>query len=145
MSSMWCVLFSAAPSGPPTSVYATSTSSSITVQWGIVECIHRNGDITGYSVQYGVVGSGSTQTMNISPEASVTEATISSVMSSTNYSIQVAAVNSAGIGVYSDLLPVYTESEYPDHCILCTCMYMYSNLMHVKALSDTFRCIPQSQ
>ena len=42
---------------------------------------------------------------------SVTEATISSLMSSTAYSIQVAAVNSAGTGVYSDLLIVQTESE----------------------------------
>ena len=42
---------------------------------------------------------------------SVTEATISSLMSSTTYSIQVAAVNSAGTGVYSDLLIVQTESE----------------------------------
>ena len=32
---------------------------------------------------------------------SVTEATISSLMSSTTYSIQVAAVNSVGIGLYS--------------------------------------------
>ena len=51
---------------------------------------------------------------------SVTEATItllSNVMSPTNYMYftQVAAVNSAGIGVYSDLLPVYTESECPDY------------------------------
>ena len=43
---------------------------------------------------------------------SVTEATISSLMSSTTYSIQVAAVNSAGIGMYSDLLIVQTESEH---------------------------------
>ena len=42
---------------------------------------------------------------------SVTEATISSLMSSTTYSIQVAAVNSASIGVYSDLLIVQTESK----------------------------------
>ena len=52
-------------------------------------------------MQYGVQESGSTQTMNVSG-GSVTEATISSLMSSTTYSIQVAAVNSAGIGVYSD-------------------------------------------
>ena len=107
---MCCVLISAAPSGPPTSVRATSTSTSITVQWGAVDCIHRNGDITGYSVQYGVVGSGSTQAMSVSG-GSVTEATISSLMSSTTYSIQVAAVNSASIGVYSDLLIVQMESK----------------------------------
>ena len=52
--------------------------------------------------------------MNVSG-GSVTEATISNLMSSTTYSIQVAAVNNAGIGVYSDLLIVQTESECPNH------------------------------
>ena len=39
--------FPPVPSAPPTSV-ATSdvTSSNITVQWGPVDCIHRNGNIT---------------------------------------------------------------------------------------------------
>ena len=36
--------------------------------------------------------------------ASVTEATISSLMSSTTYSIQVAAVNSAGTGDFSNIV-----------------------------------------
>ena len=91
-----------APSAAPTSVRVSAvTSSSITVQWEAVDCIHRNGDITGYSVRYGVVGSGSTQTMSVSGD-SVTKATISSLMLSTTYSIQVAAENSAGTGVYSD-------------------------------------------
>ena len=51
---------------------------------------------------------------------SVTRATMSSLMSSTTYSIQVAAVNSAGTGVYSDLLIVQTESK----CILL-CIYVH--------------------
>ena len=47
-----------APSTAPTSVSVYEvTSSSITVQWGAVNCIHHNGDITGYSVRYGVQGS----------------------------------------------------------------------------------------
>ena len=48
---------------------------------------------------------------------SVTEATISSLMPSTTYSIQVAAVNSAGIGVHSDLLIVQTEGK-SSFCVL---------------------------
>ena len=37
------------PSAPPISVSVSEvTSSSITVQWGPVDCIHRNGDITDY-------------------------------------------------------------------------------------------------
>ena len=74
-------------------------SSSITVQWGPVDCIHHNGDITGYSVRYGVYGS-NTQTMSVLGGAA-TESTITGLKSATNYSIQVAAVTSVGIGVHS--------------------------------------------
>ena len=101
-----------APSAAPTSVRESGvTSSSITVQWGAVNCTDRNGDITGYSVWYGVQGSGSTQTMSFSG-GSLTEATISSLMPSTTYSIQVAAVNSAGIGVYNDDIVIETYGKY---------------------------------
>ena len=96
------VLSLTAPSAPPSSVTVTGvTSSTITVQWGSVPCIHQNGDITGYSVQYEVMGSGNTQTINVNG-AGVTEATLSSLTPSTTYSVQVAAVNSAGTGVFSD-------------------------------------------
>ena len=78
------------------------TSSSITVQWGAVDCIHRNGDITGYSVRYGVQpeivsGGGASQT------------TISGLTPSTEYSIDVAAVNSAGTGDYSNVIMQLTQ------------------------------------
>ena len=93
-----------APSAAPTSVSVSEvTSSSITVQWGAVDCIHRNGDITGYSVRYGVQGSGSTQTMSVSG-GGATQTIISGLESSTNYSIEVAAVNNAGTGVYSPVI-----------------------------------------
>ena len=72
-------------------------STAVTVQWGPVPCIEQNGDITGYSVQYGEVGSGSTQTMPVSGGS----ADISGLLSNTKYVVEVAAVNSAGIGVYS--------------------------------------------
>ena len=135
MSSLCSILnlSNTAPSAAPTSVSVPEehvTSSSITVQWGAVDCIHHNGDITGYSVQYGAQGSGSTQTRDVS----ITEATISSLMPSTTYSIQVAAVNSAGIGVYSDP-PVIIEtlpSKYTS--VLCTCE-VYEHLMFENTFS----------
>ena len=86
------------------------TFSSITVQWGAVDCIHHNGDITGYSVRYGVQGSGSTQTRNVSG-GDTRQTTIPGLSSSTTYSIQVAAVNSAGIGVYSTPHIIQTAGE----------------------------------
>ena len=98
----------AGPSAPPEGVTADGMSTSITVQWGSVPCIHQNGQITGYSVRYGVEGSGSTQTVT----ATGNGATISDLIPSTNYIVEVAAVNSAGIGDYSDPpIIVITESE----------------------------------
>ena len=91
------------------------TSSSITVQWRAVECFQRSGYATGYSVRYGVEGSGSTQTMSVSG-GTMTEATISGLDSATNYAIAVAAVNSAGTGVYSDLFKARTDGMAAAYC-----------------------------
>ena len=100
-----------APSAAPSDVSASSTSTSFTVQWGAVDCIHRNGDITGYSVRYGVQGNGSTQTQNITESDHNETTTISGLTASTNYSIEVAAVNSAGTGVYSSPISVETDGK----------------------------------
>ena len=103
-----------APSAAPTSVrVSVLTSFNITVQWEAVDCSHRNGDITGYSVQYGVVGNGSTQIVNVTG-GSFTKAIIS-IQTSTSYSIKVAAVNSAGIGVYGD--PIFSQPAPKGMCI----------------------------
>ena len=94
-------LFLSVPTASPESVTTPSvTSSTITVQWGMVPCIHQNGPITGYSVRYGEMGSGSSQTETVSG-ASETETIISGLMPSTTYDVQVAAVNGNGTGVYS--------------------------------------------
>ena len=95
------VVLSAPTAAPPSVTTSNPSSSTISVQWGSVPCIHQNGDITGYSVQYEVMGSGDTQTMPVSG-AATTQTTISGLTPSTTYSIEVAAVNNAGTGVYGD-------------------------------------------
>ena len=52
-------------------------------------------------MQYGVVGSESTQILRVT-RGDASHTTISGLRSSRTYSIQVAARNSAGIGLYSD-------------------------------------------
>ena len=97
-----------APSVSPTSVSIFDTNATnITVQWGPVDCIHRNGEITGYSVQYGVQGSGKREIISVS--GATTSITISELDSVTIYSIQVAGVNNAGIGVYSASITALTQ------------------------------------
>ena len=101
-----------APSAAPTSVSVSQvTSSSITVQWGPVNCTKRNGDTTGYSVRYGVQGSavGDRTVEMVSGDSSGGMYVISGLSAATVYTVEVAAVNSAGTGVYSDLLTILTS------------------------------------
>ena len=75
------------------------TSSTITVQWGSVPCIHQNGNVTGYSVTIKAKGTGSTQTLYIAGAST----TLSHLTPETTYEIRVAGVNTEGIGVSTNI------------------------------------------
>ena len=100
------------PSAPPTAVTISDvTSSSITVQWGAVDCIHQNGKITGYSLRYWAQQcTCNTHTVNVSGGTAMAF-TLTGLPNSTTYSIDVAAINNAGIGKYSDSITVKTNGE----------------------------------
>ena len=117
---MWCTILHSAPTAAPSNVSVTDvTSSTITVQWEMVPCIHQNGPITGYSVRYGVMGSGSTQTGTVSG----THTIISHLMPSTDYSIEVAATNSAGAGNYS--YPRMAQTDGKEYILIFSCSQLY--------------------
>ena len=100
-----CELLSlTAPSGPPSSVRVVFYSpTSVTVKWGSVSCIHQNGEITGYSVRYGEVGSSELSEAMVSGDSSGGMITISDgLVIKAKYTVEVAAETSAGTGVYSD-------------------------------------------
>ena len=103
-----------APSAPPSSVRVlVNSSTAISVWWGPVEpCADQNGPITGYSVRYGEMGSGSTQNKTVSGEDS-RMATISELIKETVYTVEVAAETetSAGTGVYSLPLTIQTPDS----------------------------------
>ena len=109
-----------APSAAPTSVSISSvTTSSITLQWGPVNCIDRNGDITGYSVRY--TGGGSTQTETAPGDSSGGTYVISNLKSSTTYSFQVAAITGGSrTGRFSSIVTEDTSGE----CRQCSLVYM---------------------
>ena len=111
------MLFLPAPSGPPTNISTSDVKSfSITVQWGLVNCIQRNGIITDYNVRYKVEGSHHIQNMRVNNSS--TEVTITGLHSATIYSMEVAAVNNAGTGVYSAAIIVTTKRTYCAYKIL---------------------------
>ena len=101
---------STAPSAPPTPINASIViPNGFTVQWGAVDCIDRNGDITGYSVRYGVQGSGNTQTRDVSGGDMMTT-TIVDLMPDTSYVVEVAGVNANGVGEYDSIIVTTPQS-----------------------------------
>ena len=124
------------PSAPPTSVSVSEvTSSSITVQWGPVDCIHRNGNITGYSVQYGELGSAEGErTLQM---VSNKQATISGLTPSTEYTISVAAINNAGIGIYSIEMVQQTTGEHRC-CQPCTTSTVHTSHHFVQVVRSIY-------
>ena len=104
------MFLSPAPTDGPASVTrGTVTANSITVQWEEVPCLHRNGEITGYTVVART--SGEDDIFVEVDDDDVREATVSGLNPSTNYSVAVAAVNSAGTGPFNDII-VKTAGEY---------------------------------
>ena len=110
---------SSAPTGPPTSVTnGTITSNSITVQWGEVACLDRNGEITGYTAR--AMTSGRVEGTAI-VSGVIRQATITGLMPSTQYIVQVAAVNSAGSGPFSPIATYTTDGKR----LLCHILPIY--------------------
>ena len=98
------------PSAAPSSVsVSVVNSTAFTVQWGMIICINRNGDITYYRIH--VVGNVEIEkVVNASDDAR--EVTIISELTpSTTYSIQVAAVNNIGTGPNSVLITFDTPDS----------------------------------
>ena len=118
-------VFFPAPSAAPTSVHTSDvTFFSITIHWEGVNCIHQNGHITGYSVRYWVQRI-STHTLNVSG-GTTTAFTLTGLSNSTTYSIDVAAVNNAGIGRYSDSIMVKTKGKViSPHLLSVACFSCY--------------------
>ena len=96
------MLSSTAPTGAPDGVSEVSvTANSITVQWGEVPCMDRNGVITGYIVEARISGT-LIRTVNVN-DGSAREVTVSGLNPATDYLVLVAAVNSVGSGPFSGI------------------------------------------
>ena len=96
------------------------SSTVISVQWdGLSPCSQVNGLIVEYRVQYTAESSGVVQSIDQSGEWNVTgaEASLTGLTPSTNYSIQVAAVNEQGdVGLYSEAIRKQTAEDGKSLC-----------------------------
>ena len=96
------------PTGPPQNVSFSQSSTSVTVSWDAIECLERNGEITGYTVVFQKQGGA-----RVPGEVNVIERTFtaSGLTPHTNYTFRVAGVNSNGTGSFSANLIILTNEE----------------------------------
>ena len=76
------------------------------VTWDTIECIERNGIITGYTVVFQEQGGANVSGNTVDRTFSATELT-----PFTSYTFQVAGVNDGGTGPFTNLLTVITAGE----------------------------------
>nr|KAF6448698.1 sidekick cell adhesion molecule 1 [Rousettus aegyptiacus] len=102
------------PSAPPKNIVASGrTNQSIMVQWQPPPETEHNGALRGYVLRYRLAGlPGEHQQRNItSPE--VNYCLVTELIIWTQYEIQVAAYNGAGLGVFSRAVTEYTLQGVP--------------------------------
>ena len=121
-----------------------NSSTNITVQWGPVESCSRN--ITGYSVRYGEVGTSERTVVEmVSGHSSGGMTTISGLTKETVYTVEVAAKNSAGTGVYSDPLIFKTPDSEPNlHKSTCSIYHKVWYTNEILAADITIKHSPST-
>ena len=94
------------PSGAPVLlVPVIINSTAVSLSWGEVNCTERNGIITGYSVQYNIVGEMQSTIVNVTGD--VTSTVIDGLTEFTVYLVSTVAINNNGIGPYSNQKEMY--------------------------------------
>ena len=96
------------PSGPPQSVrsrHSTPLNNSLQTLWNEVNCLDTNGPIQHYIIK--IAGSDGEK----SNTSSTRQFTISDLTPNQEYSVRVAAVNSAGTGPFSEPIIVVLIGE----------------------------------
>jgi len=93
----------AEPSGAPRNlVVSSSTTTSITLTWDRISCMDRNGNITGYKIQYGITAFDQTMMFNGTSESSRIF-TLGDLVTTNRYKFRVAGVNINGTGPYREV------------------------------------------
>ncbi|XP_053197128.1 protein sidekick-2 [Scomber japonicus] len=102
------------PSAPPQNVIASGrTNQSIMIQWQPPPESHQNGILRGYTVRYRLTGLPvDYQIKNISSH-DVTNLLLEDLIIWTNYEIEVAAYNGAGLGTFSHKVTEWTLQGVP--------------------------------
>ena len=128
---------STVPSSPPQMVMVASVDpASLNVSWQPPPPIDHNGPLTGYVIQYTMDGSSNAMTVNVTDET--TRDIILRLAAFVRYSVMVAAVNSAGPGIFSDDMTVRSGEDGKLNTNILICFKE-----NVLALQVSVKCLPK--
>ena len=105
------LFFSTAPSGPPQMISAiprSDTERRLEISWSEPNCIDVNdAGVTGYKVRYGLASDSPSQRSVMDTDATTRAYTVRGALSVfLEYVVEVAVVNSEGVGPYSEPMRV---------------------------------------
>ena len=103
-------LCSAAPTGAPRDVVPSTTSRSVSVSWDAIDCIERNGVITGYTVEFQEQGGA-----RIPGEVVGQTFTANGLTPQVNHTFRVAGVNRNGTGPFTDIITILNNEDGIDN------------------------------
>uniref|UniRef100_A0A8C6SZD0 Sidekick cell adhesion molecule 2b n=1 Tax=Neogobius melanostomus TaxID=47308 RepID=A0A8C6SZD0_9GOBI len=102
------------PSAPPQNVIASGrTNQSIMIQWQPPPESHQNGILRGYNVRYRLTGLPVDYQIKNITSPDVTNLLLEDLIIWTNYEIEVAAYNGAGMGTFSHKVTEWTLQGVP--------------------------------
>ena len=100
------------------------TARSVNVSWNEIECIERNGMITNYAVEFSSLGGSVIPGVLMMNERRFTA---SGLTPFTNYTFQVAGINSNGTGPFSDLVTIQNdEDSRSKSCLVSLLLLLFS-------------------
>ena len=109
------VFYYTGPGASPRNIRSTITAISITLMWDRLSCVDRNGEITGYRILYGTTTPLDQTEMITGTSSSDRTFTASGLVPLTTYMFRIAAVNSDGVGPYSDMESITTATQSTYH------------------------------
>ncbi|XP_028935753.1 protein sidekick-2 isoform X1 [Ornithorhynchus anatinus] len=102
------------PTAPPQNVIASGrTNQSIMIQWQPPPESHQNGVLKGYVIRFCLAGLPVGYQFKNITNADINNLLLEDLIIWTNYEIEVAAYNSAGLGVYSSKVTEWTLQGVP--------------------------------
>ena len=141
--------FPVVPTGAPQNLtIINSTSTSVTISWDSVECIHRNGLITHYQLVYepvDIFGNNPSTMISSGEPDDGGSYTATRLDPSSSHLFKVAAVNKLGFGPFATVTVPIKESTSLCRVDMFICLLHTSMYNDCRSIYTIFDCLDRKR